>query len=157
MALLQKRADGQKKKLKFLPTHFYSMISARPYTFGNGLQYVKEQDLLQWDKLFVPINVNEEHWVMVVVDLQSELLEFYDSLPKKFHRGQMKNIAKFFGDLSTLRGKSGMGISDWKKVVREDILVQPDTFNCGVFVLMFAEMISQGRPLVIDSESLNWA
>lgn len=159
MALLQKRADNAGKKHKFLPTHFYQLISAPNYHVGAGLAYVKEQDLFEWDYLYVPMNVNENHWVMVLVNFKKRTLWALDSLPPLGQAGygmekQLYCVARFLHDLAKLRSLP-IEVLKWHRKDMRDIPTQTDDHNCGVYVLTFAEMISRGcKEIVIDRSLL---
>ena len=159
MALLQERAAKAEKKQKFLPMHFYQLISAVDYNVRSGLAYVKEQDLFEWDYLYIPINVDGNHWVMVVVDFKKHTLWALDPLPPAGDNGygrehELATVARFLNDLGKARYGAGKDVLTWSRKDMLGIPVQPDTYNCGVYVLMYAECMSRGSMIVIDPNTL---
>src|SRR5450759_899289 len=154
MALLQERAV-ESCRSKFLPTHFYQVISTVEYSVRSGLPYVKEQDLFEWDYLFIPITVAAIHWVMVLVDLQGRAIFALDPLPKPdctLNR-EMEVVSRFLNDLAITR-KAAVAVPSWRKMKLEGLPIKVDTYNCGVYVLLYAELISRQADIIIDPLTL---
>ncbi len=154
MALLQNRARKNNSKRKFFPTHFYQMISKEPYVVNNGLPYVREQDLFEWEYFYIPINVESSHWVLLIVGLREQAIYALDSLPTKQLTKQLDTVARFFSDVARLRPAAPTNISKWERRKKEGIPTQRDGHSCGVFVLLYAEMHSRPAPILIDPESV---
>ena len=155
MALLQIRATEQNKKHKFLPTHFYQVISSVPYNIRNGMQYVKEQDLFTWSDAYIPINVGGVHWVMVVVDFKSQEILSIDPLNAEALVEPMRIVARFLNDLASLRKIStSTHVLSWKRTTVTDHPVQQDGYNCGIYVLLYAEQLSRPTDMAIDPLTL---
>jgi Ulp1 protease family, C-terminal catalytic domain len=154
MALLQERAFKDGRKFKFLPTHFYQVISTPDYSVRSGLQYMKEQDIFHWQYLFIPINVDGNHWVMVLVDLANKVMWSLDPLPTKSMSPQLAIVARFLCDLAQLRNQVPLQVQSWSRMPMTNIPTQKDGFNCGVYVLLYAELISRPAVLAIDPTTL---
>ena len=58
-------------------------MEKEPYTVRDGVPYVKDQDVLGFDKWLIPINLWNVHWVLIKVDLKNCLIELNNPLPKK--------------------------------------------------------------------------
>ncbi len=64
-------------------------------------------------KLFIPINLNNTHWVLIVVDIIERSIHFYDSC----HTGtdeqiqRLQNIERFMDDFETKKRSSEKYIS----------------------------------------------
>ena len=153
MALLQQRSASSSKKHKFFPTHFYQLISAENYHIRTGLQYVRDEDILEWDFLYIPINVNENHWVLVMVDLQGGRLFPMDPLGGNL-KTETAYVKRFLDDLVQLR-KPTMP-KPWGRVMLHGIPTQGDNYNCGVYVLLYAELLSRPAKFIIDPLSLRY-
>ena len=151
MELLQKRAHADGKKIIFLPTHFYSTLVYPTYLMNNGMPYLPQNpDPFTMDKILIPINQGNEHWVLLEVDMSFWQIWFYD--PSQLRaRGaiEMQMIAKFFTDLSFVRQPRAARISAdrWDRIPLENIPRQEDSCNCGVYVLTYAERLARGIPL----------
>src|SRR5665811_2160402 len=98
---------------------------------------MKEQDIFSWQYLFIPINVDNDHWVMVLVDLANKVMWSLDPLPTKSRSAQLAIVARFFCDLALLRNQVPLQVQSWSRMPMTNIPTQPDGFNCGVYVLLY--------------------
>ena len=48
------------------------------YTFKNVVKWTKKVDIFRQKKVFIPINLEKSHWVLVVIDLTKKTIFFYD-------------------------------------------------------------------------------
>ena len=48
------------------------------YTFKNVAKWTKKVDIFRQKKVFIPINVENLHWVLVVIDITITTIFFYD-------------------------------------------------------------------------------
>ena len=48
------------------------------YTFKNVAKWTKKVDIFRQKKVFIPINVKNFHWVLVVIDITITTIFFYD-------------------------------------------------------------------------------
>ena len=47
------------------------------YTFKNVARWTKKVDIFRQKKVFIPINLEKSHWVLVVIDLTMKTIFFY--------------------------------------------------------------------------------
>ena len=52
------------------------------YTFKNVARWSKKLDIFRHKKMFIPINYEHEHWVLVVIDLTIMTIFFYDGFKR---------------------------------------------------------------------------
>ena len=57
-------------------------------------------------KLFIPINIDNIHWVLIVVDIIQRSIQYYDSChaEKDEQIQRLKNIERFMNDFETKKG-----------------------------------------------------
>ncbi|CAH9129119.1 unnamed protein product [Cuscuta epithymum] len=105
----------------------------------------------------MPVN-NGNHWVLVVLDLQSRMMRVYNS---KCRRGEsLRDIGKFLQGLTSLLpkildkygvydgiGGGDMGEKQFQIEGVENCPQQNDSGNCGMFLLKFAEFLMMGRDI----------
>ena len=48
------------------------------YTFNNVARWTKKVDIFRQKKVFIPINLEKSHWVLVVIDITMKTIFFYD-------------------------------------------------------------------------------
>ena len=159
MELLQIRNTQIGGKVMFFPTHFYRMVakSRDGYEFRSGLPYVRNKNVFDMDMLVIPMNQNEVHWVMVVVNIKEKRLEFYDPLQQGMTiYTEMLIMQKWFAELAALRNLKTVNIQAWDSQMLTNVPLQKDGYNCGVYVNHFAEFLSRGVPFVIDQDNLEY-
>jgi len=114
------------------------------------------------DKFLIPTNVHGTHWILIVINIQERRVEALDSLGGD-HMEMIKNVRRYVEDDMTERiAQSGSGQSnkvsssvrvvlDWQCVNYHqkfrDLPQQKNSYDCGVFTLMFGEMISRNLPI----------
>jgi hypothetical protein len=125
----------------------------------NLLRKESSVQILQLDKVFVPVYNGENHYVLMVVDMEQKTLFVYDSL-----RSQKSRIQKMYGDIAkkvliyisdmlmacdwqTIHLKENKAIRDWKISRLPEGPHQPNGYDCGVYVCKAAEFINQNISL----------
>lgn len=159
MELLQIRNDHNGGKFMFFSTHFYHLVAKRAggYNFRKGLAYVRNKNVFDMDMLVIPMNQNENHWVMVVVNIKEKRIEFYDPLQqRRTIYTEMFFMQKWFAELAALQNFKTVNIQAWGSQMMTNVPLQKDINNCGVYVCHFAEFLSRGVPLVIDQDNLEY-
>ena len=111
-------------------------------------------NLFQKEYLFFPINQRREsHWLLVVVSLQHKSIQFLCS----FHKDgtiylnliytflQFKWNQLYSQDVNLKDKFDTFGNKPWTLInTKQDVPHQGSTLNCGVFLCLFADVISNG-------------
>ncbi len=147
-------------KLHYLNTHFYGILTSNNYlNFPGADRHVKNIDVFNKAKLFIPINIANWHWVLVVVNLQEKYLSFYDSKYEK-GRGSLfcANILRWIEHLAQKK-KINFDITEWNIFEgAKGIPQQNNGYDCGVFIIMYMEFLSRDISLLElhCSDMENW-
>ncbi|KAG5555064.1 hypothetical protein RHGRI_012557 [Rhododendron griersonianum] len=130
LELLKEREKRQPKN--FLKCHFFN-------TFF-------------YKKIFVPIH-KEVHWCLAVINLKDQKFQYLDSLGC-FDTQVLKVLAMYFVD--EVKDKSGdhIDISSWKQEFVEDLPEQENGWDCGVFMIKYADFYSRGLGLHFNQEHM---
>jgi len=123
----------------------YEYAGVRTWGYKNGL------DIGAIDRVLIPVNVDNLHWVLVVVDIRARQFLYYDSycggraasvLPvvRRWLRDEV--AARLGGDVV-----DGWEIDDWAGVMDVGLPQQSDGGSCGVFVMAAADCFALGAPL----------
>lgn len=109
------------------------------------LNYLPKNNLLfnsNYEKLFFPIlDFKYAHWVLVVVDMKTKSIWYYDSLfSKKLFTRYSKLIQKA---LKEYNPESDFSINHVDPATPQ----QPNGYDCGVYVCAFMHYISNNKPL----------
>ncbi|CAJ0892393.1 5518_t:CDS:2, partial [Entrophospora sp. SA101] len=98
-------------------TYFYAkLMKGDEYSYSRVIRWTKKIDIFKKKLLFVPININASHWILAVIIIKERKIELWDSLGIEWTANN-----KFY-----------------KKTP------QLDDHSCGVFVCMFAKLLSAG-------------
>lgn len=96
-------------------------------------------DVFGYESLFIPVNIDNTHWTLIVIKLEKKEIHYYDSL-----NGQGKKYtALAMGWLANeMKVKKNVDIdaSEWNIVVKCDNPKQSYNPNeCGMFSIMCAD------------------
>ncbi|CAB1102982.1 unnamed protein product [Ectocarpus sp. CCAP 1310/34] len=149
----------QVPKCGIMSSFFYTQLSdnGRGYRYQGVKRFLKKAkiDLFDLDKFIFPINVNQNHWTLAVINFRLERLEYYDSLGAPFGDAGFEYMARFVDDESrNKRGGQEMDISHWPRFNYQNVPHQRNGIDCGVFASMFADRLSKGRPLSFSQSDI---
>jgi hypothetical protein len=117
----------------FLPTFFWQKLDRNDGAcipeFWNRLKPLATLT-------FIPINVDNVHWKMCVLDWQRRTASTYDPLEDPTTTVSVLPQLKSMTSITSL-----FGIQDFVEIPLMTNIKQPDQFNCGTTVLLLAEMI----------------
>jgi len=136
-------------------TFFFSRLVERAgcyyyhsvHTWGvkNGL------DIGAVDRVIIPVNVGNMHWVLAVIDFAARRFQFYDSMHGVGAARVLATARRWLLDEVSARLGEDVarewGIEDWEGVMDIGLPRQSDGGSCGVFVLAAADCFSLGAPL----------
>lgn len=99
-------------------------------------------------KLIMPVNVGGSHWVLAIANIQKKIFNLID--PMGNERNYKDQYFAYF--LNTL-GKLKYNIDNWKNNSVEHVRQKTnDNYNCGVYVLLFAERTITEKSLTITED-----
>merc|ERR1711916_286275 len=155
MGILQKRSNVRKRKANgelFFNTFFFTTLSGgetNQYNYNKVRRWTKRKkiDIFGLDKVFVPININDSHWTLDVIDIGKKKICYLDSYHNPYEKA-FDCLQKYLFDEHL--DKKGECKNDWLKFKHErwtNIPQQLNSYDCGVFVCKAAEFISDKMPL----------
>lgn len=116
-------------------TFFYSSLMRNGIT---GVQnWYKNINIFQFEIIYIPININNNHWILVTVENMKCKVTIYDS----FHQNQDLVLSQLKNFL-TMKYMQLYGVqltSHWCFVQEYEIPVQRNTYDCGVFICKIAQ------------------
>ncbi|GBG83759.1 hypothetical protein CBR_g37560 [Chara braunii] len=115
-------------------------------------RWAKNVDLLHFDMIFVPVHKDNDHWILLSINLRDNVFEIFDSYPRiiadsRFYLSVFELIVQYL-ERDTSHSRSPRS---WKSmagnVVVEGVPRQVDGASCGVFMLTFGTLLQRGdRP-----------
>ena len=118
----------------------------------------KKFDIFEHELVFIPIHTGEgdnRHWSLVVIDFKKKGIFYYNSI----NRGGMDIIFCIIDFLKAehfAKKKKQFEFEDFKFENMTDIPKQKNLFDCGVFVMKYAEFLSRGAPLTFTQENMQY-
>ncbi|XP_061993671.1 ubiquitin-like-specific protease 1A [Rosa rugosa] len=155
----RERRDPKFLKCHFFSTFFYNKLinggynSVRIWTSKRNLGY----SLLDCDQIFIPIH-KEDHWCLAVINKVEQKFQYLDSLKGEDNKVMEVLQAKYYVD--ELKDKSGevTDVSFWKHEFVKDLPEQKNLdfnkFDCGVFMIKYADHYSRGSELCFNQDDI---
>ena len=112
-------------------------------------------DVFALYKLFIPVNISNKHWTLVVVHLEDKKIEYYDSMGgdgSKYVNAVHQYLSDEFNDK-----KKGAMPGKRNKITQMDGPRQQNNDDCGVFTCVSALWLSRGRNLDFNQDFITRA
>ncbi|KAI0529608.1 hypothetical protein KFK09_002166 [Dendrobium nobile] len=159
--LLKEREKREPKKFlkcHFFNTFFYKKLTSEKhgYDFKAVKRWTTQRKLgyalIECDKIFVPIH-KEIHWCLAVINVKDGSFQYLDSLGG-LDNHVLKMLARYLKD--EVRDKSGKEIDtlSWKKEFVDELPLQKNGWDCGMFMLKYADFYSRGLKLRFSQEHM---
>lgn len=154
----EKREPQKFLKCHYFSTFFYNkLISGKGgYNFQSVRRWTSQRKLgyciFDCDKIFVPIH-KEVHWCLAVINKKDESFQYLDSLGG-VDAHVLKILARYLMD--EVKDKSGkeIDVSSWKQEFVKDLPEQENGFDCGVFMVKYADFYSRDIGLCFKQEHM---
>jgi len=159
-----KRESGRKRS-HFFASYFYSSLTNAHSTHSRGtydfeavkrwIKKVPGQDIFNLRKLFIPININNRHWTLVVISFEEKQINYYDSMYDNSGMDEMLHIYQYLMDLDVENKYTG-GQHDWKFEIssKNRVPQQKNGYDCGAFVCMYCYFISNDSTLDFNQSAV---
>jgi len=66
-------------KCHFFNTFFYSLLTKTGYDYSRVRKWTNKFNLFEFDKVFVPINQQNSHWTLAIINFQDKCFQYLDS------------------------------------------------------------------------------
>eukprot|EP00871_Galdieria_phlegrea_P001757 jgi/Galph1/2582/GphlegSOOS_G1256.1 len=158
MFLLQERNERLWKKFShpkcyFFSSFFFSKLMFRgAYDFFAVRKWTRKLNLFEFDKIIIPINVAQVHWIVAVINIKSKCFETYDSIGDS-HLEKLKLLQRWLEDTSEDKLGYRLDTSSWP-LVKPVVPHQQNTDDCGVYCCQFAHYISSNWEINFSSENI---
>lgn len=130
-------------------SYFFTTMENRGYTGVQRWMKRAKVNIATIDKILIPINVHQTHWVLGTVDFTKKKIFYMDSLTtRKTPHGEraLKLMLEFVKGETTKQGvpqlAEGFDLEHLLSVPQ-----QQNGYDCGVFTLLNALYISKNEPL----------
>ena len=142
--------DQRFENIKFGDSFVYSAMQDEYFEDDK----LKRQILAKWpesiDALFLPINIDDNHWILAVVNKRVKTIDVYDSL--RYKNGKI--IKLLFNNLDMVLDNNSV----WKVNNGYNINIQRqlDSHSCAFFTCWYAYQLATGGSLETWSTNIDW-
>jgi sentrin-specific protease 1 len=140
-----------------LGTHFINKLykDSQQYAYENVQKWTSIEklgyDILDREKIFIPVNQGNNHWVLVVVDLLKRTVSYYDSFGEKDVECTT-NVVKW---IKNVYSKQNDAERKWN-VIYVSNPKQSNKYDCGVFVCKYAEYAALGCKIDFEESNMEY-
>ncbi|GAV54847.1 hypothetical protein ZYGR_0AS01700 [Zygosaccharomyces rouxii] len=128
-------------------SYFYTNLSERGYQGVRRWMRRKKVQIGDLEKIFVPVNLNESHWALGMIDIPSKSIYYVDSLsngPNALSFAILNDLQNYVVEES----KNTMGSNFVLKNL--SCPQQPNGFDCGIYLCLNTLYLSHDSPLTFD-------
>ena len=166
----QNKAVTKKKKgvrrCHFYRTYFYAKVHPTghmeaPYAYAQVKKWtqrgVPENSIFKCDALFFPCNVGRTHWILIVAFMKEKTIQVFDSLHGNYTKSVLAIYRYILDEYRSKHDNTEMpDQKEWKLYAESPLSPgQENGSDCGVFVCMYADYISNGWPLLFNQSHIN--
>lgn len=150
--------DSVRKGSYFFET--YLMQSCVDNINGRNDSQIKRMtrgiDIFSYESLFIPVNIGNYHWTLIVIKLDRKEIYYYDS--QNSDGKNFTNIAVgWLGNEMKLKRNIDIDITEWNViVVRDNPKQYSDANECGMFTIMCADFLSDDLPLSYELSQMHF-
>ncbi|CCE90989.1 SUMO protease ULP1 TDEL_0C01000 [Torulaspora delbrueckii] len=142
-----KQIEKNSKGIVAFNSFFYTTLSERGYQGVRRWMKRKKAQINDLEKIFVPVNLNQSHWALGMIDISRKRIVYVDSLSNG------PNAMSF----AILNDLQNYVIEESKNTMDADFELenlrcpqQPNGFDCGIYLCMNTLYLSQDAPLTFD-------
>lgn len=165
MCLLQERDiqlcanDPSRKPSHYFNSFFISKIlEFDVYTYKNVSRWTRKFDIFALRRIYFPININNNHWTMIVLYMEQRQIHYYDSMGGS-GRKYIAALTRWMKDEAlSKKGVADYDTSDFELIDHGcSIPQQKNGFDCGAFSCLFADFDTDDLPFDFSQQHLpNW-
>ncbi|CAK7333207.1 unnamed protein product [Dovyalis caffra] len=126
----------------------YDYRAVKRWTTEKKLGYF----LIDCDKIFVPVH-QEIHWCLAIINKKDQKFQYLDSLKGRDYR-VLERLAKYYTEEVRDKSKKDIDVSNWEHEFVEDLPEQENGYDCGVFMIKYADFYSRGVGLCFGQEHM---
>lgn len=139
-------SDGGNKMLFFNTWFMHYLQDLRGgFSHAATLGYTRDVDLFECKLVFIPININNTHWTLAVIGVETKTIQYFDSLGSSGER-YLEALQRYI--IEEYAHKHPGGQLDWSawRLIRGTTRTpqQANGCDCGVFVLCTVYLMAFG-------------
>lgn len=164
MALLSARSEGAAKsnggviangmsvkvpKTRIMNSFFFSRLveynkreGRTKYDYSRVKRWTRRFDVFSYDMMLIPINQQNLHWTLGLVNFKDKTVEHLDSMGTGGSESVREHLMQWVRDEAADK-KKDIELSKWKGRAI-DVPMQENSDDCGVFLCKYADFLCRG-------------
>lgn len=160
LAMVTERSRSNETKLPksfVFTSHFYTKLEESGFDGVKRWAKRKGLDVTKVDYIFVPVNRNNVHWCLAVINNKDCRFEFYDSMNG---RGTvtLSNLRDYMYKQTLMTypdsNPDELGYDSYEMLDTIPCPQQQNDFDCGVFTCKMVEVLSRDKPLSFSQKDM---
>ncbi|KAI0560680.1 Ulp1 peptidase [Gracilaria domingensis] len=136
-------------KVKVISSFFYSTLfkfnprtRTTEYNYSRVKRWTRRFDVFEYDLMLIPINQQNLHWTLGVVNFKDKVVAHLDSMGKGGSPEVRENLFRWVRDEAATKGHE-FNSEEWSA---DDVIVpqQTNSDDCGVFLCKYADFLTRG-------------
>ena len=125
--------------------------------YQNSKRWTRNIDLFSYKYLFIPVNISNIHWVLIVIDIEWNVVKYYDPYHNTDILKNCERCLEYLQCEGLERHTVEVNLSQWNIV--GSLLTEPtqrNSYDCGVFLIVTAHYLWRRQHLTFmesDMES----
>jgi len=166
LGILQERDNflctkySYRKKSYYFNSFFWTKLTENnEFNFDHVKRWTKSFCIFDFDKVFIPINVVNAHWALIVIYISEKEICYYDSLVGT--EGSKKQKVKLiiilnYLEMEAAAKEKSFSTNEWKLIETnvEQVPQQTNSYDCGMFMIYCADYISDDLPLLYKQSEM---
>ncbi|KAL6927513.1 hypothetical protein ACO0SA_003812 [Hanseniaspora valbyensis] len=144
-----KTLEAENDKLVAFSPFFITKLSNDGFNSVRRWLKMKKKDIMNLDKILIPINLNENHWVCSMVDFRKKQIVYLDSMCNNKNRSSfiyLERIKEYV--IKQSENKIGQDF----EIKHLECPQQNNGFDCGIFVLMNLLQLAKDFPFILTQK-----
>ena len=139
-------------RVQVLTTFF--MPRLLDFGYAKVSRWTRNIDVFAADLVFFPLHLGA-HWTLLVVDFRTRSIRYYDSMHSRRGLYYLRRLLGWLVKEHKAKKKNyDFDKDSFSLVVVESCPKQNNGFDCGVFMLQFAEHLSRDAPLAFSQQQM---
>ncbi len=123
------------------------------YDYTGVRRWTKKFDVFAQKNIYMPVNINNSHWTLMVVCVEKKEIHFYDSMNGSGTK-YLQAAQRWIVDEAKAKKDIILDPSEYKLIANHAHTPQQNNgYDCGVFSTICADYLSDDLPLTCYSQS----
>jgi sentrin-specific protease 1 len=141
-------------------THFIESFRLQGYsdvikTQTKPIDREGKGELFSQKWVFIPINPGQNHWTLVAINMEEKTIVYYDSMGDR-DQALLHTVLDYLKQEHRDKKKCELDSDRWTLSHADNIPKQENGYDCGLFLLKYAQCLARGQPLDFSQDNMDF-